>query len=123
MLRRWMKQYADWDERVYHRLYASRRFILIVAVGFWACLAAILPILWVLAYHRGKSLSLWVPVSTAVAVILGVVVTRLALSQQRERLLKARSDAGLCLSCGYDLRAHDGDERCPECGTAVNATR
>src|SRR5215213_5463153 len=24
-----------------------------------------------------------------------------------------------CTSCGYDLRAHRGGERCPECGTEV----
>ena len=23
---------------------------------------------------------------------------------------------GLCLTCGYDLRAHRGGDRCPECG-------
>jgi hypothetical protein len=24
---------------------------------------------------------------------------------------------GLCMNCGYDLRAHQAGERCPECGT------
>ena len=27
--------------------------------------------------------------------------------------------AGLCLTCGYDLRAHGPGQNCPECGTAV----
>ena len=32
----------------------------------------------------------------------------------RTRLLK-----GLCLKCGYDLRAHTGGDRCPECGSPL----
>jgi hypothetical protein len=28
---------------------------------------------------------------------------------------------GLCLRCGYDLRAHRGGDRCPECGSPLAA--
>jgi hypothetical protein len=32
-----------------------------------------------------------------------------------------RLRTGLCVQCGYDLRAHAGGERCPECGWPLDA--
>lgn len=37
----------------------------------------------------------------------------------KRRKLGRRRVAGLCASCGYDLRAHRAGEKCPECGAVV----
>lgn len=54
---------------------------------------------------------LLIAVSAALPVACG---GRAALAFVRKRKRRTR---GLCLACGYDLRASDG--RCPECGLAV----
>jgi hypothetical protein len=70
---------------------------------------------------KGPDGSLWnlaVPywfVATA-----GMVPPALWLVAARRRRKRVR--AGLCLRCGYDLRANAGG-RCPECGEAVDVSR
>ena len=39
----------------------------------------------------------------------------------RTRRSQRRREGGLCMGCGYDLRAHGAGERCPECGAMAAA--
>jgi hypothetical protein len=41
-------------------------------------------------------------------------------SWRRRRALRHLLAAGRCRQCRYDLRAHRGGDRCPECGTPAN---
>lgn len=59
--------------------------------------------------HRGAWLPLWFPWLLATA--------SLALLLRRPVCLRRRHALGLCLECGYDLRATTA--RCPECGAEV----
>ena len=58
-----------------------------------------------------KSLLLAIPMSVYVWLIISLI--RLDFRQLR------RHDLNLCLTCGYDLRAHKSGDKCPECGTPI----
>lgn len=52
------------------------------------------------------------PLAAGMAVLPGVWLRKNWRTRTRER----RRASGLCVGCGYDLRAHGAGERCPECG-------
>lgn len=53
----------------------------------------------------------------------GLALTALALAPLLPRAYRRRRNPGFgeasCPKCGYDLRAHNPGDRCPECGSAV----
>ncbi len=70
------------------------------------------------SWHRGEHNTLsiaapsWIPPIPFAA--CGVIVWL------RHRVRRRRASAGLCITCGYDLRATP--QRCPECGTVANVS-
>jgi hypothetical protein len=52
----------------------------------------------------------------AMALIPAVVASRRAVRGVREA---QRARHGLCLQCGYNLRAHKPGDKCPECGMVI----
>ena len=59
--------------------------------------------------------SLWVPLWFPT--LLSLILPAVWLHRFRSERRKQRE--GLCLVCGYDLRAHAPGQVCPECGTPV----
>jgi len=64
-------------------------------------------------WDAGVSLPAWL-VLAALAALPSVWVAFFRVS----RLRRLRAESGLCIACGYDLRATP--DRCPECGTPIS---
>ena len=83
---------------------AAVRTVAVVVAAYVLCPVAI-------AFMRATPV-----VGLTAVVALGVAAAAFYLHRRYEELLcRRRSGAGLCVACGYDLRATPG--RCPECGT------
>ena len=60
-------------------------------------------------------LSYWLPFVLTAILPAAWLLTRIGRTKRRWKKL------GLCLHCGYDLRAHKPGDKCPECGTLIVA--
>jgi hypothetical protein len=49
-------------------------------------------------------------------------LVRAAVTLSRAERAVQRNEGALCPTCGYDLRAHRGGERCPECGRVAGTS-
>jgi hypothetical protein len=66
----------------------------------------------------GKHLHIGIPY-WLVLLMTGILPLRWLKGRQRQRQQIWRRSHGLCEKCGYDLRAHQPGQKCPECGTTI----
>jgi hypothetical protein len=106
-------QHESWGARAYPRWAGKGITSTWQGMGFqWLRRVRTEPDLW--AVQRSVVVPLWV------AALLTAALPALWLSRRLSSYRAARrARLGLCLACGYDLRATP--DRCPECGAAVPA--
>jgi hypothetical protein len=61
----------------------------------------------------------WVPHWSVQCLAWSPVLIAGFLGYRRRVRRRGRRSHGLCVTCGYDLRAHKLGGRCPECGTVI----
>jgi hypothetical protein len=66
----------------------------------------------------GQSTRLRLPL-WSIATVAGALPVYWAITFPRRRTRRRRLVLGQCLKCGYDLRAHQRGQKCPECGTTI----
>ena len=66
------------------------------------------------ASQLGPTIATW-----ATSLGLAALAFKKSLRDSDKVLRHKRTQAGLCPECGYDLRAHEFGQKCPECGTPI----
>ena len=94
-------------------LLALRLTVVVGAVAVPALFGAAL-IVWAVVRHQTESISFFQLLIGAGFIIGAVFASRRLIASFRVGVREARGELGLCLKCGYDLRA--SKDRCPECG-------
>jgi hypothetical protein len=103
------------DDRLYDRMDTSTAFTKACLTVAWLLLLVQCCIFW----WMGRGSNLIIQKVAGIFVLLSGGLWLIGRYRLRQQSLTHRIKAGLCPTCGYDLRASPG--RCPECGAMPRA--